>query len=246
MDDARATTRGASPWRDHGAQTCSGLISIAALGLLGCRPSIGSPCTLSTDCVTQDNMVCDTAQPGGYCTVLNCIGNSCPNSGTCVMFQVSVPGCPYDPYSAPERTGLAMCMKHCTENSDCRESDGYVCADPRESPWYAAILDANQGQRVCIAATSTPSSSVPVEVPDGSVCLPDRPPLPDASPDGLVSGADAASSTTLEAGGGPDAGIDATLDSGATGEGGSGANEDASDGSGDAIDEDPAGDAEGP
>lgn len=231
----------AAPQPGRGAQVYCLLVTVAALGLAGCRPSIGSACTLSTDCSTQGNRVCDTAQPGGYCTVLNCIDNSCPDNAVCVMFQVSVPGCSYDDYAAPARTGLAMCMKHCNEDSNCRESDGYACADPRESPWYGAILDDNQGQRVCIAASS---SSTPAPE-DASICLPYFPPLPEAGVDGGDGGADS-STAAVDAGESADASIDATLDSGAEGGAGPGVSGDASDASGDGTAGEPAGDAEEP
>jgi hypothetical protein len=225
--------------RDGRAVKIGLAVSLAALALVGCKPSIGSRCTLSTDCSSQGDRLCDTAQSGGYCTVLNCIGNSCPDNAVCVMFEVSVPGCQYNDYSAPERTGQAMCMQHCTADSDCRQSDGYVCSDPRKAPWFAAILDDNQGQRVCIAATSDTDAGQS----DAGVCalsLPPLPPLPDATALG-DGGGDAATGPVLEAGSqadaatdatgsGADAGADATVDAGQVdAEGGPVANEDASD-----------------
>jgi len=197
--------------RDRAATFCRLFAAMAALALLGCKPSIGSGCTLSTDCSTQGDRVCDTAQPDGYCTVLNCTDNSCPNSAACVDFQVSVPGCAYSDYDAPARTSLVMCMKQCNEDSNCRQSDGYVCANPRGAPWYAAILDDNQNQSVCIAAFSStgPSPS------DTGVCALSLPPLPEAGPP-ADGGSDGSSGSAPEAGPavGPsaDAGADATLE----------------------------------
>ncbi len=165
------------------------LLVVAALGALalGCSPQIGDQCSVSTDCDPQGTLVCDTSQPGGYCTQLNCQGDLCPNYAACTLFSASVPGCPYNDRQ-PSRTGRAFCMKQCGSNGDCR--DGYVCADPKQPPWNAIILDDDQIQLVCIVppdngviggATSTSGA-------DAAVCQASGPPvslsdasLPDAS-----------------------------------------------------------------
>lgn len=188
-------------------------VAVLGLGLGGCKPAIGAGCTLSTDCSSQGDRVCDTAQSGGYCTVLNCSDNSCPDNAACILFQVSVPGCLYNDYSAPARTGSSMCMKTCTQDSDCRESDGYVCENPRNAPWYAAILDDNQGESVCIAAPSSSALAMPPPSNTG-VCAASLPPLPEADAGGGdASPPDAeAPDSAIEGGLGPEAGADAAAD----------------------------------
>ncbi len=127
-----------------GALTVFGL----ALSMLtGCSPKIGSSCTQSTDCSVQGDRACDTSQVGGYCTIFGCTTNSCPDNAACVVFRVSLPGCPYNDYDAPARTARALCMQSCKYDSDCR--DGYVCRDPRGAPWSAVIVD-DTPQNVCI------------------------------------------------------------------------------------------------
>jgi hypothetical protein len=187
---------------------------------------------LSTDCSQQGTLLCDTSQPAGYCTQLNCSNGSCPNNAVCVEFQSSVPGCQYDDYQSPSRTGRTFCMAHCSSPSDCRQSDGYTCADPRLAPWNAAILDNNQSQSVCIVAPGLLSdassmSTAPVcpltdAGPDGSpgdggdASEPDA--EGDASPDaqgpGDAAGAGDAADAAIDAerDSGQDAGVDATLD----------------------------------
>jgi hypothetical protein len=169
------------------------LVAFAALALAlvtGCTPSIGDKCTLSTDCSIQGDRLCDTSQPGGYCTIFNCTGNTCPVEAACVMFHPNVPGCPYDDRSGGTgaRTARSFCVAQCHSNSDCRS--GYVCADPRKDPWRALILDDVQTQLVCIppdVALSSTSSGVD----DTRVCQPGEPdwgPILDAGADAMIPG----------------------------------------------------------
>ncbi len=212
----------------------SGRERLAALAVLllcmaaaGCTPKIGDKCVLSTDCSTQGTLVCDTSQPSGYCTQLNCTNGSCPNSAVCVEFQASVPGCAYDDYQSPSRTGRSFCMAHCSEGSDCRQSEGYVCANPTGAPWNAAILDNNQAQSVCIVGASLLADVS--AMPDAAVCplfepidaghLRDGASLEDggdaSEPDaeaGLI--ADAAAPADAAEGAAPDATVDVGVDAG--------------------------------
>ncbi len=136
----------------------------AALAVLvGCAPKIGDSCTRDIDCSkSSSDRRCDQAQPGGYCTTFGCNANACPDKAVCVLYNAAVPGCSYNDRD-PARVGRSFCMASCDEDDDCR--DGYVCADPKTTPWYASILDANTGRKVC---------SVPVSyaraVVDAPVC----------------------------------------------------------------------------
>ena len=115
--------------------------------IAGCTPKIGDKCVLSTDCSTSGDRLCDTTQPGGYCTQFNCVPNKCPNEAACVIFESAVPGCTYSDRGIP-RTGRQFCVAQCHSSSDCR--GGYVCADPRNPPWNALILDDDQTQLTCL------------------------------------------------------------------------------------------------
>src|SRR5215467_3309463 len=90
------------------------------LALAGCTPSIGDKCTLSTDCSIRGDRLCDTSQPGGYCTIFNCRGNLCPDEAACVLFNAAVQGCAYSD-RAPSRTGRTFCIAQCQSESDCRD-----------------------------------------------------------------------------------------------------------------------------
>jgi hypothetical protein len=130
------------------------LAILALLGLLasGCSPGVGSGCTLSTDCGTTGNLVCDTSEFEGYCTVQDCVPNECPNNAACVMFNPTIPGCGYDDYLQGSPVDQQFCMATCGSNSDCR--NGYICADPTKSPWNAMLLDSTSSNSqivtVCI------------------------------------------------------------------------------------------------
>src|SRR4051812_12230223 len=123
--------------------------SVAAIAL-ACSPNIGDKCSISTDCSSQGDRLCDTSQPNGYCTQLNCIGNKCADESMCILFNAATPGCTYTDRSGPAASRIArsFCMAECTKSSDCREH--YVCADPRTAPWSAVILDDNQGRKSCL------------------------------------------------------------------------------------------------
>jgi hypothetical protein len=195
-----------------------------AFALAGCTPHIGDKCVLSTDCSAQGTLVCDTSQPGGYCTQLNCARGSCLSGALCVVFQASVPGCAYDDYQSPARTGRSFCMENCSQPSDCRA--GYVCADPTGAPWMGAIVDDNQSQGVCIAPVPGGLPEAGARV-DAAICQPYDEDAASGDDGSLVSSADSATDAPPDAA--LDAGVDASLDGGtaASGEGGADAGSDA-------------------
>jgi hypothetical protein len=172
------------------------LLLMALLTVVGCTPSIGDKCTLSTDCSIQGDRLCDTSQPGGYCTIFNCRANLCPDQAACVLFNAAVQGCGYNDRT-PSRTGRTFCIAQCHSDSDCRA--GYICADPRLGPWNALILDDDQTQKVCIVPPDIgqPGDAGGASVVDASVCHAPNPPN--------ASTEDAGASDA----GAPDAGVDA-------------------------------------
>lgn len=130
----------------------AGLTFAAALLSLGsgCARSIGDGCTVNVECSPLGDRFCDTAQPGGYCTVEGCDYNTCPDGAACIRFfsllrngPTCQPGCTPGSagccspgqlclqdqggvaYCANERTEHRWCMHPCGSDSDCRE--GYVC-----------------------------------------------------------------------------------------------------------------------
>lgn len=127
------------------------MLPLAALAF-GCTPEIGDKCRVSTDCSVRGELLCDTSQPQGYCTQLNCAKNTCREEGACVLFNGALPGCAPDDRAGPtgSRVARSFCMARCNTNADCREAEGYECADPRGAPWSAVHLEDDQSIRVCL------------------------------------------------------------------------------------------------
>src|SRR5829696_1409616 len=121
--------------------------------IAGCAPEIGDDCNTSLDCSQQGDRLCDTKQPGGYCTIFNCEPDSCPeDEAVCVAFDfVLDPMChPGDlPANDTEwaRFGRTFCMKACEEDDDCRDDEGYECAAPADM----LIVDLNPAaEKFCV------------------------------------------------------------------------------------------------
>jgi|HubBroStandDraft_1064217.scaffolds.fasta_scaffold20039_3 hypothetical protein len=155
---------------------------VLAVAIVGCGPKIGDHCLVSSDCATNGSRVCDTSQPDGYCTVFNCMDDSCPNNAACVVLMPSVPGCPYNDYQTPSRSSRTLCMATCNSDSDCRTDNGYICASPLDAPWRAIILDNNQSEKVCIVAP--PEGTPDGGAEDAAICMPEpNMSFADAAPD---------------------------------------------------------------
>jgi hypothetical protein len=141
-----------------------GALALGAGSLAACTPSIGDSCQLSTDCASDGTRICDTSEPGGYCTVINCTGNnlgaSCPDNAVCILFNANIPGCPFSA-RRPASTGVSQCRNTCGTNSDCR--GGYICGAPNGPPWSAEILDPNQTVKVCLPALDFVDGGVQTE-----------------------------------------------------------------------------------
>ena len=162
----------------------------AALPLLGCTPSIGDKCVLSTDCSTRGDRLCDTSQPDGYCTQFNCSKNTCPDEAACVLFNAGIQGCGYDDRSGGygSRVARAFCVASCGQDSDCRA--GYFCADPRSAPWNGFVQDDVQDKRTCLvippdydpASAARPAISSQVPAPVCSPVGPNVPPIDASAP----------------------------------------------------------------
>ena len=134
-----------------------------SLALGGCEPEIGDACDLGTDCSDSGDRICDDTVPGGYCTIVNCEPDSCPEEAACVGFRQapsSLAECA-DPNEL--RTLRTFCMRRCSSDGDCRS--GYECVDVGEegNPYDAILTDRESSHsKMCLV----PYSSVPAADPD--------------------------------------------------------------------------------
>lgn len=87
----------------------------------GCAPAIGDSCQSSVDCSVQGDRICDETLPRGYCTVLNCDPDTCPEGARCVEWRGGF-----------DRTAIRVCMARCSGTSGCR--DGYACIGEDDVP----------------------------------------------------------------------------------------------------------------
>ncbi len=113
----------------------------------GCRMldrlmgNTGAPCSTDDNCAT--GLVCLTEFPGGYCSMQTCSQGGCPGMyATCAMLDAS--------------RNVTACVEGCNSNIDCRQGEGYVCAD----------LDGSRG---CMPAQQSTGSAGEI----GSSCTRD-------------------------------------------------------------------------
>jgi len=136
------------------ARLAVGFAAVTGALALGCTPKIGDDCTVSTNCSTTGDRLCDVTQPGGYCTAFNCEPGSCPEDSVCVNFGTMlspVAGCTPSQANSPYKR--SFCMATCGEDNDCR--DGYRCLAPTE--FNAVLAEHAGGSKVC----AVPSKPVP-------------------------------------------------------------------------------------
>ncbi|HEX2673824.1 MAG TPA: hypothetical protein VHM25_23255 [Polyangiaceae bacterium] len=194
---------------------------VTAVSALGCKPQIGDKCTVSTNCSTTGDRLCDVTQPDGYCTKFNCEPSSCPEDSVCVNFgttlspvdQLSDPnpevtpgGCSPSQGNSPYKR--SFCMANCGSDSDCRP--GYRCQLPTE--FFAVLAEYSSGQKVCAVPVKTPPTDTSNEVCIGSDAGPEAGGASSTGGSGGAAGSSQGGGSSSAAGGG---------EGGASGEGGS-------------------------
>jgi hypothetical protein len=145
------------------------LFAVLALAS-GCTPEIGDECNTAIDCSALGERLCDTHQPGGYCTIFNCEPDTCPDEASCVAFNIQLdPACGLADDGREGRFGKTFCMFVCEENDDCRA--GYECVRPFDKfDGNATVVDRDteednpEDTKMCLVAASVPEP--PTESPD--------------------------------------------------------------------------------
>ncbi|MDQ3037280.1 MAG: MSCRAMM family adhesin SdrC [Myxococcota bacterium] len=170
-----------------------GLVMLCGVAAIGCAPQIGDSCSNSSNCSINGDRLCDTAQPGGYCTIFDCQPDRCPDQSVCVRFNPQ-----------PSRRAILACMRACNGDGDCRGE--YRCASPEElmeTGLEAEVIDTARGPRFCVARVD------PTEIVDAGGVDATIDPMIDAGTDaGADAGTDAGSDAGSDAGTAPDAGGD--------------------------------------
>jgi hypothetical protein len=147
-------------------------LTLALFGAVACAPRVGDKCSISTDCSPNGDRLCDTTQPGGYCTVFNCEPDGCPEESVCVVFSERT--CPGNPQSV--RFQRTFCMELCKANNDCRS--GYTCLDTTNDP-ASQVIDFHPARRtICTvppAMTPAIDAGLPAVcfAPEASFAVPD-------------------------------------------------------------------------
>lgn len=114
--------------------------TVALVAASGCQPLIGDDCATDLDCSRIGDRICDTTQPGGYCTQFNCGATTCPEEAICIAFANTpsiASGCGDTGRTSPYVRNF--CMRMCEVDGDCRP--GYECVDlSRQNPWGADVV----------------------------------------------------------------------------------------------------------
>jgi len=191
---------------------CLFVIALSA----GCAPKIGDHCSISTDCSANGDRLCDTTQPGGYCTIFNCEPNGCPEEAVCVAFnEKSCPDLGNGQSTAQAvRFQRTFCMATCSSNGDCR--GGYICLDTSHDPARKVVDQNPSSLRICTVAPAVtlPEASPPPDAPPPAVCLPTDASFAssDAGAEANLSSADVSMETASDVTSGPDGSSEAADD----------------------------------
>lgn len=122
------------------------VIIAVSLAAVGCSKSIGDSCIVASDCSPNGDRECDVSSKDGYCTIMGCDYNTCPDEAVCVRFftgqfdnqpcnhlteGISTMDCTLDElcdledHCVSRSSEVRYCMARCSSAGDCR--DGYEC-----------------------------------------------------------------------------------------------------------------------
>lgn len=97
--------------------------------------------------------MCDTSQPGGYCTVFNCEPGTCPDDSVCVSFHNSASGSFCSEIA--DRFQRPFCMAPCSGDGDCRGGYSCVKVGTQANLYGAVVIEHGEATaNVCLATQS--------------------------------------------------------------------------------------------
>jgi hypothetical protein len=177
---------------------------LLSLVFVACKPEIGDECEISTDCSATGDRLCDTTQPGGYCTMFNCDPGSCPDEAACIRYGnvlSTAPEC-QDP-AASRRLQRTFCLKNCESDDDCR--GGYACIDMRRESERGVVVVERSGTSGKVCAVPFRGDAPSAVLPDGpNVCSGGADGGTRPEPDAGDAAADGAADGGVDAGDGSD------------------------------------------
>jgi len=134
-----------------------------SMGLLvaACANEIGDECDYDYDCSPNMERTCDLGQPGGYCLIIGCEPNSCPEESICVEFVTPCPEGTGNPEIDEEKCeqiepnrSRKYCLKHCGSDGDCRSE--YECVEVAQL--RGTVIDTGTSKsEVCVPEVSETS-----------------------------------------------------------------------------------------
>jgi hypothetical protein len=139
------------------------VLVFASAFLTACPRRIGDGCATSTECSINGDRFCDISALGGYCTMVGCDSNTCPDNALCIEF-----------YSDSNRLVRRFCMAACNSDSDCR-GQGYQCVRPTVTDPNASCPavdpDAGASAPLCTKYLDTDPNKHPLPPgPNGGFC----------------------------------------------------------------------------
>lgn len=154
------------------------LVAAPALGLAGCGHKVGDSCKTNVDCSPLGDRFCDTASPGGYCTIEGCdvrmnsdgkLIDSCEDlasESVCIRFFQPLVNRPCSP---------ATVATDCTADERCLCDCGFDQSTGQCLP-ADVISDSDGGseggvQITCAGATGAPSGHCASEASEQRWCM---------------------------------------------------------------------------
>jgi hypothetical protein len=127
---------------------------------VGCGHNIGDSCTTNVDCDPTGIRFCDTASPGGYCTIDGCDVDTCPSGSVCVRFftQIANAPCTFTPIGAPRNNDCPIdqiCVCDNSVDGNCIDNTGHCAPLSSEHRWCQHACTSDGDCRVGYACRTS-------------------------------------------------------------------------------------------